>query len=181
MQGRLWPTLTLQILPGKFLALKEVAGPYQVDPITLETICYDPYADQIESRTMTAHPKVDPKREELVCFGYEAKGLATLDVAVWSIDKNGKKSDEVWLKQPWCGFIHDCVITENFIVLMVWPFEATIERMKAGGHHWAYDYSKAVTFIVVPRHGHTPKGWQKGETRYYPWKVRRLEVHWRLC
>lgn len=130
---------------------------------------------------MTAHPKVDPKREELVCFGYEAKGLATLDVAVWSIDKNGKKSDEVWLKQPWCGFIHDCVITENFIVLMVWPFEATIERMKAGGHHWAYDYSKAVTFIVVPRHGHTPKGWQKGETRYYPWKVRRLEVHWRLC
>ena len=48
-------------------------------PTTLDTLGCDPYADQITSRTHTAHPKVVPIREEQVTFGYEAEeGLATL-------------------------------------------------------------------------------------------------------
>ncbi|EXJ65589.1 uncharacterized protein A1O5_11116 [Cladophialophora psammophila CBS 110553] len=43
---------------GKFLALKEVGLPYEVDPDTLETLGYDPFAGQILSKTFTAHLKV---------------------------------------------------------------------------------------------------------------------------
>jgi carotenoid cleavage dioxygenase-like enzyme len=153
----------------KLMALKEVACPYVVDPYCLETLEYDPFASQIESRTFTAHPKVDPYTNELVVFGYEAKGLATLDVSTFSLDKDGLKTQELWLKAPWCAFIHDSAITKNWLILMLWPFEANVERMKKGGQHWAWRYDKPVTFVVVPRDG-TGKGWQKGETRYYYWK-----------
>ncbi|KAK2616782.1 transcriptional regulatory protein rco1 [Conoideocrella luteorostrata] len=154
------------------LALKEVALPYSIDPDSLDTLCYDPFGDQISSKTFTAHPKVDPYTNELVVFGYEAKGLATKDIVIYALDKDGKKHDEQWIKSPWCAFIHDCIITTNWLVLVLWPFEANIARMKAGKHHWAWDYNLPATFIVVPRRSHTvvPAGWKPGEHRVYSWK-----------
>jgi carotenoid cleavage dioxygenase-like enzyme len=157
---------------GHLLALKEVALPYAVDPDTLDTIKYDPFGDQVKSKTFTAHPKVDPMTNELVVYGYEAKDLATLDIVTYALDAQGRKTEEFWLKSPWCGIIHDCAITTNFIVLFIWPFEASIERMKAGGHHWAWNYERPATFIVVPRRpGRAAKyGWRDGEHRVYTWK-----------
>lgn len=156
----------------KLLALKEVGLPYEVDGDTLETLGYDPFASEgVESKTFTAHPKVDPFTDELVVFGYEAKGLATLDVVTYTLDAQGKKVEELWVKSPWCAFIHDCAITENWLILVCWCFEANIERMKKGGQHWAWDYEKPATFIVVPRRKSTPlpDGWKEGESRYYEW------------
>ena len=155
------------------LALKEVALPYAVDPVTLETRCYDPFK-QVKSKTFTAHPKYDPYRDELVVFGYEAKGLGTNDIITYSIDRSGKIINEFWVKQPYekPGFIHDCAITPNWLILFVWPFEADVARMKKGGHHWAYDYSRGLTLIVVPRDANNPKGkgWTAGEYRSFDWK-----------
>lgn len=154
---------------GKLLALKEVALPYAVDPDTLDTLGYDPF--KTPGKTFSAHPKVDPFRDELVCFGYEAKGLATDDVVIYSLDKEGKVHDEQWIKAPWVAFIHDCIITTNFIVLVLWPFEADMDRIKAGGHHWQYSYDRPATFIVVPRKpSNLPPGWKPGETREYHWE-----------
>ncbi|KAH6700559.1 carotenoid oxygenase [Leptodontidium sp. MPI-SDFR-AT-0119] len=154
---------------GKLLALKEVAQPYSVHPDTLDTIEYDPFGSPGE--TFSAHPKIDPFTDELVCFGYEAKGLATDDVVIYALDKDGKKHDEQWIKAPWCGFIHDCAITKNFIILVLWPFEADLERIKAGGQHWQYDYDRPATYVVVPRRpGDLPSGWKRGESRVYHWQ-----------
>ena len=156
---------------GHLLALKEVALPYAVDPNTLETITYDPFAGEVNAKTFTAHPKVDPRSGELVVFGYEATGLGSLDIVTYSLDKNGKKTEEFWLKSPWCAFIHDCAITENFIVLFLWPFEADVERMKQGKQHWAWSYDRPATFIVVPRRSSNAlHGWSQGEYRVYSWK-----------
>jgi carotenoid cleavage dioxygenase-like enzyme len=157
---------------GHLLALKEVALPYAVDPDTLETRCYDPFGDQINAKTFTAHPKVDPYSDELVVFGYEAKGLATKDIVIYALDKDGNKHDEQWIESPWCAFIHDCVITPNWIVLVLWPFEATLARMKEGKQHWAWDYNLPATFIAVPRRKSTPlpSGWKQGEHRVYSWE-----------
>ncbi|KAK5044700.1 hypothetical protein LTR84_010592 [Exophiala bonariae] len=156
----------------KLLALKEVALPYAVDPDTLETVGYDPFQGQVKSKTFTAHPKIDPFADELVAFGYEAKGLATLDVVTYALDRQGKKTTEFWLKAPWCAFIHDCAITPNFNVLFLWPFEANEARMKAGKQHWAWNYDLPATFIVVPRReGAASKyGWKPEEYRVYSWK-----------
>lgn len=158
---------------GHLLALKEVALPYAVDPNTLETRCYDPFK-QIKSKTFTAHPKYDPYTDELVVFGYEAKGLATTDVVTYTIDRQGKIKNEFWCHQPYTtpGFIHDCAITPNWLVLFIWPFEASIERMKRGGHHWAWTDDRGLTLMVVPRNAAGPKaGWAPNEIRSYDWKT----------
>ncbi|KAH1587096.1 hypothetical protein KXX34_006877 [Aspergillus fumigatus] len=156
---------------GRLLALKEVALPYQVHPDTLQTIGYDPFAGQVAAKTFTAHPKVDPFTNELVVFGYEAKGLATLDVVIYALNQYGQKQHEQWIKLPYCAMVHDCAITPNFIILVLWPFEADLERMKAGNHHWAWNATRAATFIVAPRRpgSFVPKGWRPGESRVYEW------------
>ncbi|KAL3424883.1 lignostilbene dioxygenase family protein [Phlyctema vagabunda] len=156
----------------RLLALKEGGLPYSVDPDTLATLGYDPFGPQIKSQTFTAHPKVDPITEELVVYGYEAKGLATVDVVTYTLDKNGRKVEELWIKSPWCAMIHDCAITTNWIILVCWPFEASIERMKKKRQHWAWNYDLNATFIVAPRRKSTPlpKGWSVGEYRHYEWK-----------
>lgn len=155
------------------LALKEVGLPYAVDPITLQTRCYDPFK-QVKAKTFTAHPKLDPYKDELVVFGYEAKGLGSRDIVTYSIDRAGKIHNEFWVQDPHetPGFIHDCAITPNWLILFIWPFESNIERMKAGGHHWAWDYSRGITFILIPRDAANPKspGWKPHEYRSYSWK-----------
>lgn len=167
----------LVLWAGELLALKEVALPYSVDPDTLATRGYDPFGGRegaVKAKAFTAHPKVDPERKELVVFGYEAKGLATRDVVVYALDQAGDvvKDSVVWLESPWCAFIHDCAITENWVVLVLWPFEADVERMKKGKQHWAWSYGRPATFIVVPRRvgGKMPPGWKEGETRTYHWR-----------
>lgn len=90
----------LVLWADKLLALKEGALPYHVDPITLDTLGYDPFPNQVKSKTFTAHPKADPFTDELVVFGYEAKGLATLDIVTYTLDSEGNKTDELWIKSP---------------------------------------------------------------------------------
>ncbi|KAF5024543.1 hypothetical protein F66182_3306 [Fusarium sp. NRRL 66182] len=153
------------------LALKEGGLPYVVHPDTLETLSYDPFGPQIKAKTFTAHPKIDPYTNELVVFGYEARGLATKDIVIYSLDENGIKHDEQWIESPWCATIHDCVITPNWLVLVLWPFEAKMERLKAGKQHWAWNYNLPATFIVVPRRKSSklPSSWRQGEHRVYHW------------
>lgn len=156
---------------GHLLALKEVALPYAIDPDTLETLSYDPFG-QVKAKTFTAHPKVDPYSEELVVYGYEAKSLMSSDIVVYALDKDGNKRNEQWLKGPWPGMIHDCAITENFIILVMWPFEADMDRIRAGKHHWAWNPDRPASFIVVARRPgkYLPPGWKEGESRVYEWE-----------
>ncbi|KAH7082479.1 carotenoid oxygenase [Paraphoma chrysanthemicola] len=155
---------------GRLLALEETANPYQIDPDTLDTTGYDPFYDQIKSKSFSAHPKVDPYTEELVTFGYAAKGTGSDDVVTWSVGKDGIKTQELWVKQPFPTLIHDCGITENFIILMPWPFGHDIERMKKGEHHWMFRPDRPAPFVVVPRRpASPPAGWKQGESRVYYW------------
>lgn len=54
----------------------------------------------------------------------------------------------VWRKGYY--FIHDCALTPNHLCLMVWPLECNIERLRKGGHHWAYNYEQPVYWYVIP-------------------------------
>ncbi|KAK3683300.1 carotenoid oxygenase [Podospora appendiculata] len=154
---------------GRLLALKESALPYAVDPTTLETLAYDPFSSP--GKTFSAHPKVDPRTGELVVFGYEAKGLGTRDIVVYALDQQGAVRDEQWLTAPWPAFIHDCALTANFVVLVLWPYDADVAKMEAGGQHWTYNKDRGATFVVVPRRaGFVPPGWAAGERhRVYHW------------
>ncbi len=73
------------------LALKEDSPPCALDLHTLETL--DPvytFDGQLQSKTFTAHPKVDSETGDMIAFGYEAKGFGTDDVNVFQITPAGE-------------------------------------------------------------------------------------------
>ncbi|TGO07513.1 hypothetical protein BTUL_0270g00130 [Botrytis tulipae] len=138
---------------GKLLALKEDSPPYAMDPETLETVGLWDFNGQLPSLTFTAHPKFDPITREMVCFGYEAKGYATLDFCYYSIDASGMFNETVWLLAPICGMIHDFGITENYVIFPIVPHICDLDRLKAGGEHWQWDSEVPMYVGVLPRRG----------------------------
>ncbi|MDH6219591.1 carotenoid oxygenase family protein [Streptomyces pseudovenezuelae] len=138
---------------GLLWALKEDSLPIALDPLTLETIGASDFAGQVSSRTFTAHPKFDPETGDMYCFGYEAKGEATDDIAYYVIDPAGKVKHETWFKQPYPGMVHDMAITENYVIFPVAPFTSDAERMRAGGLHWQWEPGLDVVYGVIPRFG----------------------------
>lgn len=145
---------------GVLLALKEDGPPFAMDPVTLETIGRYDFDGQILSPTFTAHPKFDPETGEMVCFAYEAGGDGSdcsVDVVVWTIDADGRKTEECWYKAPFAGMIHDCGLSKNWLVLALTPIKMDYERMKRGGNKFAWDPNEDQWYAVVPRRGTKPE------------------------
>ncbi|KAH6620596.1 carotenoid oxygenase [Boeremia exigua] len=130
---------------GRLLACKEDAPPYSLDPESLETIGLEDFDGQLPSLTFTAHQKFDDATGELVCFGFGAKGDGTPDVCCFTVNKEEKVVETVWLVCPLVAKIHDFAITEN------WTCD--VERMKQGGEHWQWDPDVPFYLGVIPRRG----------------------------
>lgn len=139
---------------GKLMALKEDSPPVLVDPVTLETTDdYYTFKGKLESKTFTAHPKIDPVTGEMIAFGYEAKGFGTDDINVFSIDKTGNINWQAWIKVPYIGMLHDFSVTQKHIIFYVMPMAIAMDRMKKGEVHWAWDSSLPTWFGVMRRGG----------------------------
>lgn len=155
---------------GNLLALAERGLPYALDPDTLETRGPDPYGGQTIAKTFTAHPKVDPHKNELVTWSYSAKGLSSRDICTYTIDPSGVIANEHWFKQDKPGWPHDGWITDNWIILSNMPFGVNSDEvMKAGGDYWAYVPGQPSEFLVTPRYANVPShsDWKPGEFRKY--------------
>ena len=152
---------------GKLFALKEDSPPVAMDANTLETLDdYYTFNGKLKSQTYTAHPKIDPVSGELVGFGYEAKGTATDDIAVYSVDKTGKVNWECWVKAPYPGMLHDFGITQTHICFLAIPLLVDVEQMKQGGLHFSWDDAVPTWFGVMRRGGDGKDlRWFKGPTR----------------
>lgn len=145
---------------GVLLATKEDGPPFAMDPVTLETIGRYDFDGQVNSPTFAAHPKIDPVTGEMVCFGYEAGGNGqdgSCEIVVFTIDKDGKKTDETWYMAPFCGMIHDGGITENYLILALTPLKVDIERIKKGDNHFAWDPNEDQLYGIVPRRNGKPE------------------------
>ncbi len=138
---------------GRLLALKEDSPPWEVDPKTLETVGEWKYDGKLRSQTVTAHPRLDPETGELYFFGYEAGGLASRQIAYCVADRNGELTREEWFEAPYCALMHDFVVTKEHAVFPGFPIVADLERMKAGGPHWAWDPTKESFIGIMPRAG----------------------------
>ena len=152
---------------GKLFALKEDSPPVELDPDTLETVDdYYDFGGKLKSLTFTAHPKIDSETGEMIAFGYEASGEASDDVAVLTIDKHGRLTDETWIKVPYVGMVHDFAVTRKHVAFLVVPMSTDVEGMKKGGIHFAWD-STLPTWLGVMRRGGDGKDlrWFKGPER----------------
>jgi len=151
---------------GKLFSLKEDGPPYQIDPNTLETIGAWDFNGGWKSETFTAHPKLDPVSGEMVCFGYEATGLTSDDLFIYTVDKTGKVTKEVRVKVPYVSVIHDMAITEKYILIPFAGYVTSMELLKDGKIHWWWDKTKPSYIGVLPRDGEAKDmRWFKGPLR----------------
>lgn len=151
---------------GKLFALKEDGPPYELDPVTLATRGPATFGGRWASQTFTAHPKVDPVSGEMICFGYEATGLASNAIFLCTIDRAGEVRSEVRFEAPYVSMVHDIAITQKHIVIPVFGFETSLERLRAGKIHWAWN-ARLPTYVgILPRDGSAkaPR-WFKGPLR----------------
>lgn len=150
---------------GKLLVFKEDSPPVAMNALTLETTDdYYTFGGALKSKTHTAHPKIDPVTGEYVSFGYEATGLASTDIYVFSTDRHGTINWEAWIKAPYPGMLHDFAVTQKHVAFFATPLVADIEQMKAGGVHFAWD-STLPSYMGVMRRGGDGKDvrWFTGE------------------
>jgi len=138
---------------GMLLALKEDGPPYAMDPLTLQTRQLWDWNGQMTATTFTAHPKIDPVSGDLVGYAYAARGEASLDTAFFTFDPAGQKTREIWFKSPHPSMIHDCGLTENYLVLALIPQLMDLERIRRGGILFQWDSSVDQVYVVIPRDG----------------------------
>jgi len=138
---------------GMLLAFKEDGPPYAMDPDTLETLELWDWDGQMTAATFTAHPKIEPATQDLVGYSYAAKGEGTSDIAFYTFDKTGKKTREIWFKGPHPSMIHDCGLTDNYLVLALIPQIMDLERIRKGGILFQWDPKVDQVYAVIPRDG----------------------------
>ncbi|MGX7895320.1 carotenoid oxygenase family protein [Tsuneonella sp. HG222] len=147
---------------GRLLSLKEDALPYELDPETLETRGPFDFGGGYRSPTFTAHPKVDGKTGEMITYGYEAEGLATNAIWLYTIDPAGKVTSERRIKAPYLSMVHDIALSQNYILIPVYGMVSSMERLRAGKVHWGWDSSVPSYIGVVPRSGEGEVRWFEG-------------------
>jgi len=137
------------------LALKEDSPPTALDLNTLETIdpVYTFDGELPREQPFTAHPKVCSTTGNMVAFGYEADGFGSDKVALFEIDKDGKKVWGTKIKVPYVGLLHDFAVTENHIMIFVIPLAIDYEQMKRGGIHWSWQGDKKTHLGILRRYG----------------------------
>ncbi|MBT2186114.1 carotenoid oxygenase family protein [Sphingobium nicotianae] len=151
---------------GKLFTLKEDALPYQIDPVTLETIGPWNFGGAYKSQTFTAHPKIDPLTGEMITFGYEATGPASDDLFLYYVDKAGKVGREVRLKVPYVSIIHDFAVTQKHVIFPFACYTTSLERLKAGKIHWGWDKQLPSMIGILRRDGDgSDIRWFKGPER----------------
>ncbi|MGX7896469.1 carotenoid oxygenase family protein [Tsuneonella sp. HG222] len=138
---------------GKLFTLKEDALPYEIDPLSLETIGPHDFGGKWRGRTFTAHPKIDPVTGEMVAFGYEATGPASDDLFLYTVSKTGEVTREVRLKVPYVSVIHDFALTQDHVIFPFGGYVTSMERLQAGKIHWGWDKAKPSMIGILPRNG----------------------------
>jgi carotenoid cleavage dioxygenase len=138
---------------GQLLALKEDGPPYALDPATLATKELWDWNGQMTATTFTAHPKIDTANGDLVGYSYAAKGEASSDCAFWTFDKSGRKTREIWFRSPQPSMIHDCGLTENYLILVLIPQLMDLERIRRGGILFQWEPKADQIYAVIRRDG----------------------------
>jgi carotenoid cleavage dioxygenase len=150
---------------GKMLVLKEDSLPMQIDPDSLETLGEWSYGGGVKAVSMTAHPKLDLHRNELLTFSYQARGDCTTDFAYYVIDGAGKVAHEMWFAMPYPGMVHDFAATDTHIIVPFFPLITSMDVIKKGGPFYEWHPDKHSYYAVFPRRGTADQiRWFKGPT-----------------
>jgi carotenoid cleavage dioxygenase-like enzyme len=139
---------------GRLLIMEEGHRPYELDPVTLESIGTWDFRGKLQT-AMTAHPKIDPETGEMIFFAYMASGPFSADVMVHKANADGVLTESIHIPTPYSAMVHDFVVTDNYIIIPVMPITGSLDRAMAGGPPFAWEPEKGIHIGIMPRNGGT--------------------------
>ncbi len=136
---------------GKIYGLVE-AGAYPVHlDMDLNTVAHDPFGGTLQNG-FTAHPHRDPATGELHAICY--KGDITDTVWHVVVDANGQVRREEPISVKDGPLIHDCMITEHYLIILDLPVTFSMKRLLAGYRFpYAWDPNHKARVGLLPREG----------------------------
>ena len=152
---------------GYLFSLKEDSPPVAMNPLTLETEDnYYTFGGGLHSLTHTAHPKFDHATGEMIAYGYEAKGLDTDDVYVYSPTPRATSPGRRGSRFPTSACFTISRSRKNISPSSCIPMATNVARMKQGQVHFAWDSTLPTWFGVMERGGDGKDlRWFKGPER----------------
>ncbi len=119
----------------------------------LETIAYDPFGGTLKG-SFSAHPHLDPATGEWHAICYEGPNQTTIRHVV--VDAQGKVAREEPIAVQDGPSIHDCMITQNFVIVMDLPVTFSMKTLLAG-HAFPYAWNPAhkARIGLLPRAGNS--------------------------
>lgn len=130
------------------LALYEAGLPYKITP-DLETVGEYNFRGKVQE-AMTAHPRFDPKTGELHFFRYSFIALPYLIYYV--ANTRGKVVKEVPIELPSPALLHDCIITENYLIFFHCPLVFDIMKAFEGGMPITWSPDRGTKISLINRH-----------------------------
>jgi carotenoid cleavage dioxygenase-like enzyme len=151
---KLLPDINIVRHAHRFLALAEGTAPYAVTG-ELDTVGRYDVAGAMPLG-MCAHPKIDPVSGEMIVFRY---GL-TEPYLYWAAvgpDGQVRRPPEVIAEIDRGYMIHDFLITEDYLVLIICPAAFDLKRAAEGASPLAWEADVGVRVAVIPRRGQAEK------------------------
>jgi 8'-apo-carotenoid 13,14-cleaving dioxygenase len=122
---------------GETWALVEAGGyPVRINE-ELETIAHDPFGGTLKGG-FSAHPHLDPDSGEMHAICYEGTDQNTIRHVV--VDAQGKVRREQPIRVQHGPSIHDCMITQNFVIILDMPVTFSLKTLLAG-HPFPYAWN----------------------------------------
>ena len=137
----------------RLLILKEDSLPMEVNPDTLETIGQWNYSGAVTAVSLTAHPKLDLHRNELLTFSYQAAGDGSTDIVFYVIDADGRVAHELWFEMPYPGMVHDFAVSDTHVIVPFWPLITDMDVVRSGGPYYQWHPERECHFAIFPRRG----------------------------
>ena len=151
---------------NKLLALVESNAPFELDPVTLESIGSWTFNNKLKG-AMSAHPKIDPETGEMLFFAYNADGIISPRMAFHVADRDGNLIRSEWFDAPYAAMVHDFITTRDYIIFPIMPLTGSMERAMQGGPVYAWEAQKSSYIGIMPRNGTVEDiRWFEGDPAY---------------
>jgi len=128
---------------GRLMALYEGGVPYLLDD-ELQTVGPFDFEGKLPG-ALSAHPKVDPRTNELLSIEYD---LRTASVYYTRVSAQGVLDRMVAFQAPWPAMVHDMAITENHVLAIVSPL---VFDLSAEGPPARWEPERGTMIALVPR------------------------------
>jgi 8'-apo-carotenoid 13,14-cleaving dioxygenase len=136
---------------GRAWALVEAgATPVRIGP-QLETIAHDGFGGTLR-RGFSAHPHTDPDTGEMHAICYDALSPEIIHHVV--VDKHGDVRREEPIRVEHGPMIHDCMITQHYVLILDLPVTFSMKRLLAGYvFPFAWNDKHRARVGLLPREG----------------------------